>query len=152
MPFKIRPTLIVLGGGFLFCLDQTLKWLSLNTWGSRHLLNEYLGWRPFINKDAAFGAPLPNIFVIILAVLILSLIVCLLFRALEGAGGAPLVLAYSFVFFGGLSNLLDRLITGATTDYFLVFTAIINLADIMIAAGLITLLVAYKKHLHYNNF
>jgi len=38
---------------------------------------------------------------------------------------------------GALSNLIDRVVYGHTVDYILIFTGIINLADVLIVVGIV---------------
>ena len=41
------------------------------------------------------------------------------------------------ILLGAISNFLDRIIYGRTVDYLLIFTGVINIADVMIALGFV---------------
>ena len=56
------------------------------------------------------------------------------------------VTCYALIFFGALSNLIDRVMYSHTVDYFLILTAVINIADVMIAMGFVVYFV-YSKNL-----
>ncbi len=137
---KIRPVLIILGGGFLFLLARALKWLSVGALAEPLTIKNFFGWQPFLNKNAAFSAPLPNILIILLAVPTLALVLFLMLQTMKHPEKNLSAAAYALILFGGLSNVLDRLIARATTDYLLFFTGITNLADLMIVGGLILLI------------
>ena len=52
---------------------------------------------------------------------------------------------YALIFFGALSNLFDRLLYHHTVDYLLIFTAVINLADVMIVGGFVIYFLMIKS-------
>ena len=55
-----------------------------------------------------------------------------------------LLLAWSILLVGAISNLLDRIIYHQVIDYFLIGTAIINLGDVLIVGGLVIYLFSLK--------
>ena len=55
------------------------------------------------------------------------------------------VLGLSFIFGGGVSNLIDRVRLGSVTDYFDLWYWIFNLADVFIIVGSVMLIVFYIK-------
>ena len=46
---------------------------------------------------------------------------------------------------GALSNLIDRIVYGHTVDYVLIFTGVINLADVMIVGGFVVYFLMMKS-------
>jgi lipoprotein signal peptidase len=132
---KTRIILILICGFFLL-LDQFLKYQALNNWSDKFLLNKFLGWQPFLNNGIAFGIPLPNIFTIAITIPILIVILILLIKEKNIKN----FLAFALIFYGAYSNLRDRIFFDSVVDYFLIFTSLINLADVMIVVGLVLLL------------
>ncbi len=132
---------IIWCGLFLF-IDQILKWHSLNRWTTHHLATNYLGWYPFKNFGVAFGIPLPNILMVIFSVPVMLFI---LYLALQTKSLIK-HLALCLIIFGAVSNFIDRLVYKFTVDYFLIFTGIINIADIMIVLGFTIHFFSIYKH------
>ncbi len=135
--------LLVMGSGFFVALDQFLKFQSRHAWNSPHLLSSFFGWQPFLNPGVAFGLPLPNWLVILLTLPILALLSWQLLCPSLSTSTETLNLKTYFLkcaplaglLSGALSNLFDRILYQHTVDYWLVVTAIINLADILIVVG-----------------
>ncbi len=132
--------LIFFGGLFLFCLDRILKYLSLYFFRDNYLIIKIFGWTPFKNTGIAFGLPIPNYITIFLSIPILIAIVYFLFSDYN-QNKNKIFLGLTTLFFGALSNLVDRIIYSATIDYWLLGTGIINLADILIIFGIYSLFV-----------
>lgn len=132
---------IALGGIFLF-LDRFLKWQSLHEWAGQKLFHKFLGWYPSYNTGVAFGLPLHNSVIIIITFPIIILVVYLL---LKNYGKLWCNAALSLALFGALSNFYDRLFHQAALDYFLVFTLIFNIADVMIVIGLLSYFIYDSK-------
>lgn len=133
---KVRWIIIIANGLFLLA-DQFLKWQAAHGWTQPHLFSPYFGWQLFLNRGAAFGLPLSNNLIILLTLPMIGLIGYLLFKELKKEPLSPsLLLAWSMIFAGAISNLLDRVIYSQVVDYFVVGTAIINIGDIMIVVGL----------------
>ncbi len=117
--------------GVLFLIDQTLKFFALNT--SAKLFGANFGWRPFLNTGIAFGIPVPIWLVIIFTLPVLIYLVWYIQKNIFSPAHASLVL----VVVGALSNLFDRVVWQGTVDYFLVYTSIFNVADILIVVGIV---------------
>ncbi len=128
-----------------FCLDQTLKWLSLHNWHYDLLLNSYMGWHPFLNPGIAFGLPVPQVVILSLTFPVLLILVAKIYDsavqikiAADTNRKRQLFLSWAglvFILAGATSNFIDRVLYRVTVDYFLLYTAIINLADVMIVVG-----------------
>lgn len=96
----------------------------------------------FKNTSGAFGIPIPIPLLIFLSAIGLALI--LSYRKRLQPSNAILAVCC-----GGLSNTIDRLINGFTTDY-LVFWHISawNIADLLICAGLFSLFLYSRRRAH----
>lgn len=90
------------------------------------------------NEGIAFSIPFNQTLLITITFVILAIFVRYWSRRKHNSNrqhvGAGLFLG------GALSNLLDRIISGAVTDYLNIFTATINLADIAIILGIALLI------------
>ena len=142
MTSKVRWTIIVAGGFFLF-LDRFLKWMAMTDWTKPMLANKYLGWELYFNPGIAFSLPLSNTAIIAFTAPMIILILYLLIKNFKKQ--ASILLAWTLVLAGAISNLIDRLLYKHVVDYFRILTGVINLADIMIAMGLIIYLLSLKS-------
>lgn len=117
-------------GGFLFVLDQVLKYIArITPEATWYLWKPWLGWEFFANTGIAFSLPFPRL--LILLVTPVLLIALLVFSRKRPA--TLLIVA------GALSNYIDRVFFGHTIDYIRIATGIFNIADFMIVIGLIVL-------------
>lgn len=136
MHFKKVRSLFIISGLFLL-LDQWLKWQATHAWNNSYLLFPHFGWELFRNTGAAFGLPLGNKPIIFFTVIIMGLVLHLLLKEVKKeSADSVLLLAWSLILGGAISNLADRLLYSFVIDYFVLGTAIINVADIMIVTGL----------------
>lgn len=145
MQTKIRQLIIFNGGFFLFCLDQIIKYLSLHIFTSNRLAFNLLGWSPFINHGIAFSLPLPNTITLIFTIPVVLVVFWLLIKSFFNSTRTNIFIGLTLIFWGSISNLLDRIIYQATIDYFLIGTGIINIADILIVTGFLLLFIQKKK-------
>ena len=77
----------------------------------------------------------------------IALIGYLFFRELNKDLLSPkLLLAWSMLLAGAVSNLLDRIVYNQVVDYFLIGTAIINISDMLIVGGLAVYLFNFQSH------
>ena len=131
-------------GGFLFLADRTLKMAALGVWQHDVLFSKWFGWHPFLNSGAAFGLPVPQVVTASLTVPIILLVVVFAWRvALEKPVQS---FGLWMLFFGALSNLLDRVTLNQTIDYVLILTGVFNVADAMILVGFILYLRYYTSN------
>ncbi len=135
MQNKVRHLIIFIGGFFLFSLDRLFKFFSLNIFTENHLIGQVFGWYPFKNTGIAFSIPIPSFLSIFLSVPILLLILFLIYNNYQ-TNRHHFFLGLTLLFFGSLSNFIDRIIYKATIDYCLIGTGVINLADILIVVGI----------------
>ena len=130
--------------GFLFILDQFLKYLAFHNQSFRfYIIKPWLGWEYFPNPGIAFGLPIPQLFILILTPLILSSLAIWWLKNKNKTN--HFYLGVCLIFAGALSNLIDRIVFSITIDYFRVLTSVMNLADITIVVGAILLLYKSKK-------
>lgn len=133
---------------FLIGLDRFLKIAALRSASlPRSLVDGILSFNFTKNYQLAFSIPLNGtITIIITAAIFLALVIyynSLLRKKEYLKSGAVLLIAY-----GAASNLFDRLSYGFVIDYFdLKYFTVFNLADMMIVAGVIILIImsANKK-------
>ena|SRR3989338_690833 len=151
---KILYIEFVLVGGLYLIFDQILKYIARShPEASGYLWKTHIGWEYFQNPGIAFSIPFPNNLLILITPFViigLSLIVtsyrckqsirvCLKKRV-----SPHLLFGLLLIIFGASSNLIDRILFGATIDYIRLYTAVINVADIMIITGVILLLLLPK--------
>ena len=133
----------VVGGCFLL-LDQLLKFFirlqPSHTW---YLWRPWLGIEYFANRGVAFNIPIPNPILLFLTPLILFGLTLSLVRWNKSPSTGT-TWAIALIISGAISNFLDRYLFGVTIDYIRIFTAVINLADILIVIGLLILLYQQK--------
>jgi lipoprotein signal peptidase len=147
MNFKKVRLFTLIASGLFFLPGQILKWQAFYYWTKPHLIFPYFGWQIFLNSGVAFGLPLANSLTIIITLPIIGLIGCLFFHELtkKDLSKPNILLAWSMVFVGAISNLLDRIIYSQVVDYFIIGTALINISDILIVVGLVIYLLQVKR-------
>ncbi len=138
-------------GGILFVADRLFKYAAVQTVAAQTVHSPSFGWSPFLNPGVAFGIPLPQTVVILFSVPIIGLLLYLAAKQLPSAARSdqnnlPFP-ALILIIAGALSNLIDRLLYAHTVDYWQMYTAVINLADIQIAGGFML----YFWQLHAKN-
>jgi signal peptidase II len=149
MSLYFRHILIFLGGGFLFAIDRWLKWQTLHEWSTQNLLHPRFGWFPFSNTGIAFSIPVPDWAQIILTIPVILILSFFLVKNIASLSSKLLkTLAFSFIIFGALSNLIDRILYHFTVDYLLIFTSIINLADALVVVGFLLYFISIKTREH----
>ncbi len=143
MKRKKNHVLLLLTSGFLFFVDQYLKQYA-RTHQEHHsyIIDPWLGWEYFANPGVAFSIPVPNALLIFATPLILIAIV--VYVGKKNVITAHQLFGVFLIFFGAVSNLIDRILFEATIDYLRIITAVINIADIMILAGALLLLFRNK--------
>lgn len=116
---------------FLVILDRTLKFLSAHgvSWLSS-----------FQNDRIAFSLPISwSFFLSVIVIGIMLGIAIALVRAWR-TGLFVRCSLFLCLFLGAASNLYDRLLYGAVIDYVRVGTGFFNIADVMIAVALLSLI------------
>jgi len=142
--FSQKLALIIFLSFFLFIAESVIKYYFINKIPDRgfYFFGGVLQLVFSPNQNLAFGLPLPQILIIVLAVIIL-IVLCYLWWLTLLKGKMIQLLAVSLIIMGALSNLLDRLLFGYVIDYINIFFwpakdlawPIFNLADAMIVIG-----------------
>ncbi len=134
---NLKKARIITMSGLFLLLDRVLKWETIYSWTEPSLVNRYFGWQPFANKGVAFSFPVPVAATIFITIPIILLIIYLfLIEYRKPNPNSTLMLAWSLVLCGALSNFIDRIKYSYVIDYILLGTALINLADVLIVFGL----------------
>lgn len=128
-----------------FIADRVLKYLAINSWGSKNILGEILKFNFTANKYIAFSLPLSglilNLFIFFILFLILIYLIFLFYKKRHYE-----FLGFLAIFCGALSNLVDRLKHSFVVDYLdLYYFTVFNLADVLIFFGSLFLLSFYFK-------
>ncbi len=142
---KTHTRYIVLLSGFFLLCDQLLKYIAYTYKNSSYyIIKPWLGWEYFENSGIAFGIPLSQILIRIITPLILVALIYFLYKKSQKS------FYYSFglwfIIVGAISNFIDRIIFSFTIDYIRIITSVINLADIMIVLGALSLFIHIQKH------
>lgn len=144
MTKKNRLSFLIIAGGFFFLLDQTLKYLALYVWVSPRLVSPSFGWQVYTNPGVAFGLPLPNWLTLLISLSIIALAGFLASKEYRGQRALPLF-GWILLLAGAISNVIDRIVYQNVVDYFVIGTALMNLSDIMIMAGLVIYISSHRK-------
>jgi signal peptidase II len=138
---------------FFVVFDRFFKFLAVNGYadGTSQILADFLKFNFAPNYNIAFSLPISGVF---LNFLIISIIIILLYELLFSEVRKEWLKAtlLTFIIFGAISNMLDRLKYGFVIDYLdLKYFTVFNLADIMIVGGVLgILLITIKSNKNYN--
>jgi len=128
-----------------FIADRWLKLLALEQKArpAQKLIGESLLFDFHSNYNIAFSLPLSGWPITALIILIiLALIYTIFYLILKRKDQKWLILLLTFILFGAISNILDRFLYGYVIDYLaLQYFAVFNLADVMISAGTVFLII-----------
>ncbi|MFA4831592.1 MAG: signal peptidase II [Patescibacteria group bacterium] len=132
---KTKPRAVTIGiSGVFLLVDQWLKYLTrTNPDFTYYLWKPWLGWEYFSNSGIAFSLPFPNPLLIIFTPLII--LALFIFLTKQKNPSFFFIFGITLIIAGAISNLIDRVLFAATIDYLRLLTGVINLADVMIAAG-----------------
>lgn len=133
-------------GLVLILIDQVLKLIIVNYLpADGFFVYNILGVAQFQNPGVAFGLAMPKLILYLVVFLVLYFLLQRFKKELE-QGNFLILLALTLVIAGAFSNLIDRVFRGFVVDYIHIFTAVFNLADIYIVAGIVVLLfVEFRK-------
>lgn len=125
---------IPFGLAIFFLADRILKAKALNLEAPIELITNFLFFNLtknyFISFSLPLSGPILNIFIVLLIIL---LAVYLIFLIIKEKDRKLEIILLFFIFFGALSNLIDRLFLGFVVDYLeLRYFTVFNLADVMI--------------------
>ena len=120
-----------------FILDRFFKKLALRGMTGKVFFIEFSEYQ---NPSIALSISLRGPILYILIAIVLYFVIFGLIKA-YGSRDAGKILAFSMILVGAFSNILDRIEHGAVIDYLnLPCLGALNIADIMILAGVIILL------------
>ncbi len=126
----------------IFLLDRFLK---------SFFYHARRGFYFFKNQNIAFGLPFPKNILIISIIIILFFLFFYLVKSYQNKN-ITLIFSLTLIILGTASNLADRLVYGFVIDYINIpFFTVLNLADIMIALGMIMLVSRYLFKDRINN-
>lgn len=136
------PAIIVVG---VMAIDQLTKWIvraNMCVGESVDIIGNFFCLKYIKNTGTAFSMFENNLW-ITLGLTTGLLVVCLFFILHEWRSGSRgIAIAMSFVFAGGMSNLVDRFMLGFVTDMISVGSfAIFNVADIAVTLGCVFVVV-----------
>jgi len=125
---------ITFGLAIFFLADRILKAKALNLEAPIELIPNLLLFNLtknyFISFSLPLSGPILNIFIVLLIIL---LAIYLIFLIIKEKDRKLEIILLLFIFFGALSNLIDRLSLGFVVDYLeLRYFTVFNLADVMI--------------------
>ncbi|MFH0857630.1 MAG: signal peptidase II [Candidatus Magasanikbacteria bacterium] len=122
---------------FLLSFDQFLKYCALKNPDFQYtFFHNFLGWEYYPNMGIAFSILVPNWLILLLSPFLL-LFICLWYIKMKKNN--TVTFGFYLLFFGAVSNYIDRVLQGYTVDYIRFFTSILNIADVMIALGVVFL-------------
>ncbi len=133
-----------------FIFDRLLKALALKTISAQpiKLIGDFLFFNFTKNFNIAFSLPLSGLVLnIILLTIITALIYYIFYLILNKKSEKLNIVLLTFILFGAISNILDRLSFGFVIDYIeLKYFTVFNLADIMISLGSLVLILKNIRH------
>lgn len=129
-----------------FILDRFFKKIALEG-----VIKEFyfLNFSISANPNVALGIPLKGIFFYFLLIIVLFWLISKLIKSYEQKYLIDVV-CLSGILVGAFSNLLDRWKYGFVIDYFHIqFLTVFNIADMMILAGVIVLVLSELKNVEH---
>ncbi len=128
-----------------FIVDRYFKSLALNQPlnSAKRIIGDIFLFNFTANYNISFSLPLSGIVLNIAILLIIAILIYTIFYLIinKNGYGAEIILL-TFILFGAISNILDRFLFGYVVDYLeLKYFTVFNLADIMIVAGAIILII-----------
>ena len=130
-----------------FILDRYLKNITLLNHNPIKLIGDLLTLNFTPNYYIAFSLPISgpilNIAIILLILIIFLLIIRILKKTKQFEVNS---IALTFILFGAINNIVDRLLFGFVVDYLeLKYFTVFNLSDVMISLGAIILIIINIK-------
>lgn len=118
--------------GSLILIDQLSK-----------LAVSKLGWSIFFNDQFAFSLPVPQVVMYLIYFLVLVGISVYVRKTWKNFSSQQRM-AWTFVFAGGLSNVVERIFLGFVRDFIPIAGGVLNFADFYILLGLVLLLASTR--------
>jgi len=131
---------------FTFLFDRLTKWLAVNFWQEGFFVwPDFWQVKLYQNNNLPFNLPVSYPLNLILIIPIFLIVIYFLVHSWQRKQ-TGLIMAFSLVTFGAFSNLLDRFRYGFVIDFInldfgLFANPAFNLADLLICAGLVLLII-----------
>lgn len=146
MVSKHRFYTILISGVFLLIIDQVAKSIAVaNPTIVWYVWRPWIGWEYFLNTGIAFSLPFPAPLLLVITPIILGVLLYWFLYLPRHERHLSTHVGIVGIVCGAISNFVDRVVYGATVDYLRIFTAVINIADILIVLGVLALLFHLQK-------
>lgn len=130
---------------FAFWVTLTILFIGIDQ--ITKLAASHFDWPIFLNNQFAFSLPVPVFLMYAIYIVVLFGMSVYLHRTWTRFTNIQ-KLAWAFVYAGGISNIIERLVLGHVRDFIPISSGMLNVADFFIIIGLILLLVSnrYSKN------
>ena len=132
---------------FFVVLDRFFKFLAAGGYFDKSIpvVGDFFKLDLIPNYNIAFSLPLSGIFLNILIILIIIFLLYELLFLGQRQEWSKVVLL-TFIIFGAISNMLDRLWYGFVVDYLdLKYFTVFNIADVMIVGGVLGIILIFCR-------
>lgn len=127
-----------------FLLDRILKSLALSKKNEEavNLIKDHLYFNFYANENIAFSIPLGNSLALILSTVLSILLIFFIIYLYKKRTNKLILVPLLFIFFGSISNIIDRIIYSFVIDYIHIpWFTVFNIADAMISVSAIFLII-----------
>ena len=148
---NFKNTAIILIIALFFVSDRFLKYLALNQNGPKPLFGQTFLFNLTKNYNISFSLPFHGPILNVLVIVIIFILALIIYRLISKEKSLNLkATLLTFILFGAISNMVDRLLHGYVIDYLeLKYFTVFNLADVMISFGVLILIVSLMKDKKY---
>ncbi len=132
---------------FFMIIDRIFKYFALSYWEARqiNIIGDIFKLDLAKNSGIAFSIPFSGLILNIGIFLIIVIIAIVLAKLIKKKENLP-AFGLTFLLFGAISNMADRLVYGFVIDYFnLKWFTVFNLADVMIVGGVFYIILNFRK-------
>jgi signal peptidase II len=142
---------IILIIALFFVSDRFLKYLALNQSAPKPLLGQTFLFNLTKNYNISFSLPFHGPILNALVTVIILLLILVIYKLILKEKKLNLKISLlTFILFGAISNMVDRLLYGYVIDYLeLKYFTVFNLADAMISIGVLILIFSLMKDKKY---
>lgn len=129
-----------------FISDRFLKLKAIELESPLTLIDNFLYFSFYPNKNIALSLPVSNTVALIFASLVTIAIFFIILNLIKQKKPTFLVFFLSLIFAGSVSNIFDRINYGFVVDYLLISNInILNIADLMISLSSIVLIIYFLQ-------
>ena len=147
------PILYLSACAFFFFFDRLGKFVAQSGSGADRALNSVLAFGYYPNQGIGFGIQMNKTIIVVASIIIILVLAGWLVHVLKKEYVMQ-AWGISFIIFGAINNLIDRVFFGQVIDYIKLFDwSLFNLADAMIICGLILVLLGWQRSeaAHFTN-